>query len=41
MLEMPTPAMLDFPGVRDGVRGLRFIEAVVASNAAGGVWTKV
>ena len=39
--ERPTPAMLDFPGVHDGVRGLRFIEAVVASNAAGGVWTKV
>ena len=39
--EAPTPAMLDFPGVEDGVRGLRFIEATVASDAAGGVWTKV
>lgn len=39
--ENPAPAMLDFPGVRDGVRGLAFIEAVVASNAAGGVWTAV
>jgi predicted dehydrogenase len=35
----PTPAMLDFPGVQDGVRGLRFIEAVVASQKGGSVWT--
>ena len=39
--ETPAPEMLDFPGVQDGVRGLKFIEAVVASNDAGGVWTKV
>ena len=39
--ETPTAAMLDFPCVHDGVRGLRFIEAVVASNDAGGAWTKV
>ena len=39
--ETPTPVMLDFPNERDGVRGLRFIDAVVASSRAGGVWTEV
>lgn len=28
----------DYPGVRDGLRGMRFIEAVVASSRAGCVW---
>ncbi len=37
----PSAAALDFPNERDGVRGLRFIDAVVASSKAGGVWTKV
>jgi predicted dehydrogenase len=37
----PTPAMLDFPNARDGVRGLKFIDAVVASSKAGGVWTRL
>jgi len=27
-----------FPGIVDGVRGMRFIEAAVASNAGGNVW---
>jgi predicted dehydrogenase len=31
---------LDFPGVRDGVRGMRFLEAVVESSRAG-VWVAV
>ncbi|MDP6343663.1 MAG: Gfo/Idh/MocA family oxidoreductase [Alphaproteobacteria bacterium] len=33
------PAALDFPGVEDGVRGVKFIDAVVQSSRAGGVWT--
>jgi predicted dehydrogenase len=31
---------LDFPGVRDGVRGMRFLEAVVESSRAG-AWVAV
>jgi len=30
-----------FPGVREGVRGVRFIAAAVASNAAGGSWVAI
>ncbi len=32
------PADLDFPNVDDGLRGVRFIEACVASSAKGAVW---
>jgi len=32
------PADLDFPGVEDGVRGVRFIERCVESSAKGSVW---
>jgi predicted dehydrogenase len=28
----------DYPGVREGVRGLRFVERVVASSRSGGIW---
>ena len=28
----PTPEMLDFPGVEDGVRGLQFIETMVKAG---------
>ncbi|MEM8766572.1 MAG: Gfo/Idh/MocA family oxidoreductase [Pseudomonadota bacterium] len=31
----------DYPGIEDGVRGMRFIEAVVKSSAAGGSWISV
>lgn len=31
----------DFPRIADGVRGLRFIDSVVASSAAGGVWREL
>ena len=31
----------DYPTIRDGVRGLAFIEAVVASSAANAAWTKL
>lgn len=30
--ETPTPEMLDFPGIVDGVRGMQFIETMVASG---------
>jgi hypothetical protein len=26
-------AHLDYPGIEDGVRGMKFIEAIVANNA--------
>ncbi|MEP6885619.1 MAG: Gfo/Idh/MocA family oxidoreductase [Gammaproteobacteria bacterium] len=32
------PPLRDYPGVRDGLRGLRFIERAVASSQAGSVW---
>jgi len=35
----PTPEMLDFPGVDDGVRGMAFIDNVVASSASDKKWT--
>ncbi|AMQ01615.1 Oxidoreductase [Pedobacter cryoconitis] len=34
----PTPEMLDFPGVEDGVRGMAFIENVVASGLSDQKW---
>lgn len=37
----PTALELDFPSVDDGVRGMKFINAVVASSKKGGVWTKI
>lgn len=33
--------VLDFPTVEDGVQGMKFIEAVVASASDGGVWRDV
>src|SRR6201996_991730 len=35
----PTKEMLDFPGVDDGVRGMAFIENVVASGNSKEKWT--
>jgi predicted dehydrogenase len=35
----PDPLMLDFPTVDDGVRGMLFIETVVASAASSAKWT--
>jgi predicted dehydrogenase len=36
----PDPAVL-FPTVEDGLAGMEFVEACVASSKKGGVWTKV
>jgi predicted dehydrogenase len=36
----PDPFATDLPTVEDGVRGLAFIEACVASSKKGGAWTK-
>lgn len=36
--KIPTPEMLDFPGVEDGVRGMAFIENVVASGLSDQKW---
>lgn len=33
--------LLDYPGIDDGVRGMAFIEAVVASSAANAAWTEL
>ncbi|WP_206615487.1 Gfo/Idh/MocA family protein [Solirhodobacter olei] len=37
----PVPADVVYPTVRDGLDGMRFIEAAVRSSKAGGVWTEV
>jgi predicted dehydrogenase len=37
----PDPASLLVPGIAEGVRGMRFITAAVASSRAGAGWTKV
>ncbi len=37
----PSELELDFPGIEEGIRGMAFIDALRASSAAGGVWTKV
>lgn len=36
---VPTPEMLDFPGVEEGVRGMAFIDNVVASSKSSQKWT--
>jgi predicted dehydrogenase len=35
----PDPLALHFPNAEDGVRGVKFVEATVASSAADGAWT--
>lgn len=37
----PSPCSLQAPGVGDGVRGVKFIEAAVASSGNNGAWTPV
>ncbi|WP_118193774.1 Gfo/Idh/MocA family protein [Albibacterium indicum] len=39
--ENPTPEMLDFPQVAEGVRGMQFVDRVVESNASSDKWIKV
>ncbi|MBN1765695.1 MAG: Gfo/Idh/MocA family oxidoreductase [Sedimentisphaerales bacterium] len=36
----PDPLALDFPGVDDGLRGMQFIDSVIASNKSSRKWTK-
>lgn len=38
--ETAKPEWLDFPGIEDGVRGMRFIEQVIASGKAEAKWVK-
>jgi predicted dehydrogenase len=40
-IEAGQPALRDYPGVHDGLRGLRFVAQAVASSRAGAVWLKV
>ena len=35
----PTSEMLDFPGIEDGLRGMAFIDNVVASSQSDKKWT--
>jgi predicted dehydrogenase len=37
----PTDVEKDFPGIREGVLGMKFIEAVVASSKKNAAWTKL
>jgi predicted dehydrogenase len=37
----PTAVENDYPKIDDGIRGMAFIEAVVASSAANAAWTKL
>ena len=37
----PDPASLLVPGIADGVRGMRFITAAVASSLANAAWTAI
>ena len=37
----PTALELDFPGIKAGVRGMKFIKAVVNSSKNGNVWTNI
>ena len=37
----PTSLELDFPGVEDGIRGMKFINAVCDSSEQGNVWKKI
>lgn len=37
--EKATPEALDFPGIEDGVRGMAFVENVVASDKSNEKWT--
>ena len=36
----PDPTYLDFPTVEDGVRGMKFIDAVVESGEQNAAWIK-
>ncbi len=37
----PYPQFLDFPTVEEGVRGMKFIDAVIASGKNNAAWTKI
>ena len=39
--QTPKPEYLDFPTVHDGVRGMAFIETVVASSRSASKWTEM
>jgi predicted dehydrogenase len=39
--QTPDPMHTDFPGIQDGVRGMRFIEKVIASGKSKAKWVKM
>jgi hypothetical protein len=40
-VELGQPPLRDYPGVPEGLRGLRFIAQAVASSRAGAVWLRL
>jgi len=39
--QQPDPIHSDFPSIQDGVRGMRFIEKVIASGKSKAKWVKL
>lgn len=39
--EEPAPETLDFPSIEEGVRGMRFIEAIVSTGATDKTWIRI
>ena len=37
--QQPTPEQLDYPGIKEGIRGMAFIENVIASGKSNQKWT--
>jgi hypothetical protein len=37
----PDPVRADFPSIADGVRGMRFIEKVIASGKSKSKWVRM
>ena len=37
--QQPTPEQLDYPGIKEGIRGMAFIENVIASGKSSQKWT--
>ena len=37
----PSPLVLDYPKIEDGVRGMAFIDAVVGSSKHNAAWTRI
>jgi hypothetical protein len=40
-VERGEPPLREYPGVQDGLRGLRFVAQAVASARAGSIWLEL